>query len=370
MRRKGDKATVELQTASLLPFSLSPFLLFSFSLILLISVLQISAATPAEYRKKIQDGEMLIKDLSGLDKESLSPGERSGREKEILTRLRRDLPSSEKIEWKGASVETNNDWLQNRLNLYEKETDAAKRGAILTETGERLAAIGQKLDELEKAIESERTKDEDKRKLREILSREEYRKPEQEEKSFIQNLLEKIYGWFADKAPTPNISPSTTKGFQSFSIIFQLLLYAAILSLIGFLIYRFAPFLAGRFRRRETREKKDRVILGERIAADESPDNIFSEAERLAREGNLRGAIRKGYIALLCDLSDRKVIGLSRHKTNRDYLRDVRKKRELYENMNGLTSNFERHWYGFDEAEEKDWEEFRSGYRKAVGIKQ
>ena len=84
----------------------------------------------------------------------------------------------------------------------------------------------------------------------------------------------------------------------------------------------------------------------------------------------MRGAIRKGYIALLCELSERKIIGLSQHKTNRDYLKDVRKQNELYKNMSGLTNNYERHWYGFDSAEETDWEEFRNGYRKAVGSKQ
>ena len=151
-----------------------------------------------------------------------------------------------------------------------------------------------------------------------------------------------------------------TGDFKILSFILQILLYGAIIGGLGFLIYRFAPYFANRFRKREKRKKKDRLILGERIAADESSENLFSEAERLALAGNLRGAIRKGYIALLCELSDRKIIGLSRHKTNRDYLRDVRKQHELFENMSGLTSNFERHWYGFDEAEAKDWEEFRS----------
>ncbi len=145
-----------------------------------------------------------------------------------------------------------------------------------------------------------------------------------------------------------------------------MLLYALVLGLIGFLIYRFAPFSANRFRQRVKKEKKDRVILGERLSADETAQNLFSEAEKLASEGNLRGAIRKGYIALLCELSDRKIIGLAQHKTNRDYLRDVRQRQELHENMNGLTSNFERHWYGLNNAEEKDWEEFRQSYKKAV----
>ena len=145
------------------------------------------------------------------------------------------------------------------------------------------------------------------------------------------------------------------------------MIYALALALIGFLIYKFAPFLINRFQTREKREKRERVILGEKLAADETSGNLFSEAERLAQAGDLRGAIRKGYIALLCELSDRKIIGLSKNKTNRDYLRDVRKRRELYQNMTGLTNNFERHWYGFQEADESDWNEFKDDYQKAVG---
>ena len=146
----------------------------------------------------------------------------------------------------------------------------------------------------------------------------------------------------------------------------QMLLYALVLGVIGFLIRRFAPFLFKRFQNREKKEKRERVILGERLAADETAQNLFDEAENLARAGNVRGAIRKGYIALLCELADRKIIGLSRHKTNRDYLRDVRSKTELYENMNGLTLNFERHWYGFETADAEDWEEFKVGYERII----
>lgn len=138
------------------------------------------------------------------------------------------------------------------------------------------------------------------------------------------------------------------------------------LGFIAFLIYRFAPFFAERFRRREREEKGERVILGEKLGSDEDARTLFDEAENLARSGNLRAAIRKGYIALLCELSDRKIIGLAQHKTNRDYLRDVRKRDELYRNMHGLTSSFERHWYGFDDASETDWNEFKQTYFQAI----
>jgi hypothetical protein len=108
------------------------------------------------------------------------------------------------------------------------------------------------------------------------------------------------------------------------------------------------------------------VILGETIRAETSASDLFAEAESLARSGDIRGAIRKGYVALLCDLADRKLIGLARYKTNRDYLRDVRKRAGLFERMKRATVRFERHWYGSRPARERDWEEFRDEYHKAL----
>ena len=105
-----------------------------------------------------------------------------------------------------------------------------------------------------------------------------------------------------------------------------MIFYGLIIALVGFLIYKLAPLLMKKIRNRDKNKKKERIILGEKLSADETSENLFSEAENLAREGNLRAAIRKGYIALLFELSERKIVGLAKHKTNRDYLRDVRKK--------------------------------------------
>jgi hypothetical protein len=78
----------------------------------------------------------------------------------------------------------------------------------------------------------------------------------------------------------------------------------------------------------------------------------------------LRAAIRKAYIAMLCELGDRKILSLAQYKTNRDYLNAVRDKGALYTSMRQLTNMFELHWYGFVPAGEADWDEFRSGYKK------
>lgn len=108
------------------------------------------------------------------------------------------------------------------------------------------------------------------------------------------------------------------------------------------------------------------MILGERISAETSASDLFADAEEMARNGELRLAIRKGYIALLCELSDRKVIGLARHKTNRDYLRDVKKRPQLFTSLASMTSVFERHWYGLKETDVGEWETFRETFVQAM----
>ncbi len=107
-------------------------------------------------------------------------------------------------------------------------------------------------------------------------------------------------------------------------------------------------------------------MLGERLAPDQSATDLLSQAEALARSGDLRAAIRKAYIALLLELGERKIITLEQHKTNRDYLRAVRRIETLYPNVKQLTDSFELHWYGLARATEADWQTFRSGYKQAL----
>jgi hypothetical protein len=94
--------------------------------------------------------------------------------------------------------------------------------------------------------------------------------------------------------------------------------------------------------------------------------DLLAEAEALARNGDLRAAIRKGYIALLVELGDRNVISLAQYKTNRDYLRAVTNRPQIHSPLKKLTESFERHWYGFVQATPDDWQNFRTGYREAL----
>ncbi len=282
------------------------------------------------------------------------------------------LPAREKIEIQGATVETNNGWFYEKIEKYKKSgTDnsesANERNLILNDIYERLTAVELEIEKLEATSAGEVTKDANKRKLSEILSREEYAKPQPPEEGIFQKTLRKIKEWLRKMFPQTDIQPgSAFEGLGTLGEVLKFLLYALIIGAIGFVIYKFLPLFLDKYKSREKREKKDRVILGEKLSSDATAQSLFGDAENLAKQGDLRGAIRKGYIALLCELDDRKIVRLSKDKTNRDYLRDVRGRSGLYSEMNDLTNNFERHWYGFEDANETDWEEFRSGYKKAV----
>ncbi len=327
----------------------------------------INAKTFDQYKKNIKQLKIEFAALL-VPNEDFSDEETNKNIETVFEKTLKLLPVEEKVEADGNTFEVNNKWIADKIEEYNiNEKTSEDKELILTSVYERLEAIELKLEQLENSLKSETGKDAEKRKLSEILKREEYQKPKIEEES----LFQKIWNWF-DEWMKKNFRPQRSKplpasNFSAVAYVLQILLYVVIIGIIGFLIYKFAPFLMKKFRQREKRErKKERYILGEKLAAGETSENLFSEAEKLALEGHLREAIRKGYIALLFELSERKLIGLAKHKTNRDYLRSVRKKRELYENMNTLTSNYERHWYGFENADETDWNDFKVNYKKTL----
>ncbi|MBK7705706.1 MAG: DUF4129 domain-containing protein [Acidobacteria bacterium] len=334
------------------------------SLVLLIAAASAFGGTLTDYRNAIGDARIKIDKLIVMAEDGEDEVSLRGHQAEIRDLFAKPESKLRRIDFDGTSVEIDNRWVLEKLAQIEQSP--AKRIDVLNEIDERLAAVVGKISELESSVAGGNTKDADKQKLAEILKRIEFQKPEPPKESWLDRIRKAIDRWLNDNFPEMQVPEGASEGMRSTSLVLQILLYAVIIGAVGFMLYKFAPFLASKLRRFEREEKEDRVILGERIAGNEDAGTLFGEAERLAREGNLRGAVRKGYVALLCDLSDRKLIGLARHKTNRDYLRDVRKHAPLHQNMNGMTNSFERHWYGFEEVTPVEWEEFRNGYKRTV----
>jgi hypothetical protein len=339
-----------------------------FAAILLYAPLLSLGATAADYRSRLDAAQKDVDAIvSALQNKKQPDDDDWDLIRQAVARVRKAVPAIESIDVNGTSIETQNGWLGSELDKFDKETNTADEIKILLGVSERLSSIQERVSELENVAAATRTKDEDKQKLNEILSRGEYQKPEDKGESAFQRWMRWFVEWlrslFPDSPELPNVDP---KGFQPLSVVIQVLVYAMVIGLVGFLIYKFAPVIVERFSKKQKKEKTGRVILGEHIDASRLASDLFAEAENFARQGDLRGAIRKGYVALLCDLADRKVIGLARHKTNRDYLRDVRKRGPLYEPMNRATGSFERHWYGFGTPDKNDWEEFQEQYRSAL----
>ncbi|MCU0240468.1 MAG: DUF4129 domain-containing protein [Pyrinomonadaceae bacterium] len=294
-------------------------------------------------------------------------------ESEVFARIRKKLPANQSVEYKGFTIETENAWINEKIT--EAENDRDNFYAKITEITERISAIETRVENLEIAVETGLSKQDNKQKLEDILNRQEFnglvkKEKKEAQESWLEKKLREFQEWLSDWLkklfPEGSTLGGTGEGMQTLSTFIQIVVIGLALALLGYLIYRFAPFIAAKLSNRDKKSKGTRIILGEKILADQSSKDLLDEAEKLARAGDLRLAIRKGYVALLCELSDRKVIGLAQHKTNRDYLRDVRKNQNIYQNMAELTKSFETHWYGFALAEEKDWEEFRSRYKETL----
>lgn len=319
-----------------------------------------------EYRTKLSLTQIDIDKLLMKIAESEQLRSKSVEMARDISRLRQQFQSGQTINFHGGTVVADLDWFNTALDDLESRTDLSERAVLLVGIKERLTAIDRRIEEYQKAQMTKSSKDEDKQKLAEILKREEYREPEPPKESLIQRWLRELREWLNRSFPNTEIAPTDGQELSSLSFFLQVLLFGLLAVVIGFLIFRIVPFIKSRFVNKPSIRKGERVILGERIAADASAFDLFSEAERLAQTGDLRLAIRKGYIALLCDLNDRKLIGLARHKTNRDYLIDVRKRPRLFQNMSGITYVFERYWYGRKNINPDDWKDFRANYHRTL----
>ena len=295
-------------------------------------------------------------------------------EKNFLEKAAQLLPAQETVEWKGITVEVDNRWLHEKLQAIKGlPVDSKERDKIIDDLDGRLAALEAKLNELDSAVTATRSKDEEKQKLEQILKRSEYQTEEKkQEESAIQRWVKAFLDWLRDLLPKgqnvePSMAPAAGAGMSP--VIVQALVFGLTLAVIAFVIWRIVPLLRNRgARKKKKKDKGERVILGEKLSADESSSTLFDQAEQLAREGNFRGAIRKGYIALLCELGDRKIVRIEHHKTNRDYLNDVRKNRELHGGVRDLTFMFENHWYGLTPASDEEWLAFRENYRSSTRV--
>lgn len=327
----------------------------------------ISAAAAAmplgEYKSRLHQATLALDEL--WETEATNEAEYAEQMTAALAKVRQLVPTDEVIEWEGGSVRVNNHWLDDEALAFERLSAGDERTQLLSRVAQRLVALEERAEELSGGqAAADAAKAQEKARMESILRRKEFDETPPE-KSWLERIWEQIKRWWNGLF---NRGGSLVPGQTSWlSVVVMVLIFVLAGALLGYAVWKFLPYFA---RRREERLKQEktgpRVILGEQLEPGQTAADILAAAEELARKGELRAAIRKGYVALLCELGDRKVLALAQYKTNHDYLRAVREKRPLLKEMQKLTASFENHWYGFAPATPEDWTAFRSGYQQTL----
>ena len=329
----------------------------------LICVAGARAVTLDDYRHQVSRARASIQELQAAYTAEY-PSTREQFAAATIALVRAEMPPQETVLLGRQTVAVDNTWLHKALDELEKtRSDHARRAQLVGHIDERLRALGERLDEMQDG-KPDASKDDNKTRLAEILRRSEYNK-QAEEGGALTRLINRFLRWLSRNRLFPQTKPLQPGSAMALSRVAQVVVIGVSVAAIGFLIWRFAPRYL-RNRRKKKTKRAARIVLGERLEPDQTSADLLAQAESLARSGNLRAAIRKAYIALLCELGDRKVISLAQHKTNRDYLGAVRDRPSLFLSMRGLTNSFETHWYGFVPPGEDDWKEFRNGYQQAL----
>ena len=277
---------------------------------------------------------------------------------ETIEFVRVTLPEHQTVEVDGEVCNINNAWLHESLNELKKlpGSEQFEKVELLTES---LKALEMRITERQAAVARAESKEQAKSKLESILARPEYAN-EQRGANALTRLLRDFFRWL--EGLFPKRSPVAPGRVDVISLIAQILVIGLALAVLLYVL----KILLGRFgrtrRAKKPKKKEARIVLGERLEPEATSTDLLSQAEALARNGDLRAAIRKAYIAFLVELGDRKMISLAQHKTNRDYLNSVKSMPPLHATMRGLTDSFERHWYGFEQATPDDWQNFRAGF--------
>ena len=319
--------------------------------------LEVAAIPISEYQQNLKNAITALDSLYEMDEED---SEYATKFTETIDSIRKGLPPQQTVEVGDQVCNVNNSGLHLALDELENSNDQAE---ALRQLVERLNAIEQRVAERQLAGAAAESKGWAKSRLESILARPEYATGERGPNA-LTRLIQDLLRWLQNLFPKRQPMASGTA--VSLSRVVQIAVVVGAVLLLAY-VGRIVLTKFKRSKKYKTPKKRQaRIVLGERLEPEETSTNLLSEAEALAKRGELRAAIRKAYIALLVELGDRKIISLAQHKTNRDYLRGLREVPQLHSQMRGLTDSFERHWYGFAEANDNDWQEFRAGYIAAL----
>ena len=328
---------------------------------LFVSPANVAAIPIAEYHQNLKRSINELEKVVEVD-QNRDDTDFKNRLNQTIELVRATLPEHQTVEVDGEVCNVDNSLIHKSL-VELKPLPTGEQLEEVEKIAELLRAIEARITERQEAVARAQSKEQAKTKLESILARPEYA-TEQAGPNALSRLLRDFMRWLQNLFPKRR--PVEPGRVDTVSLIVQILVIGLALAVLLYV----GKILLGRFGRtrkvKKPGKKEARIVLGERLEPEATSTDLLSQAEALARSGEVRTAIRKAYIALLVELGDRKMISLAQHKTNRDYLNSVKSIPPLHATMRGLTDSFERHWYGFEQATPDDWQHFRAGYLAAL----
>ena len=317
----------------------------------------VAAIPVSEYQQNLKNAVAALEALYEMDDED---AEYDAKFHQAIESIRTTLPLQQAVEIGEESIHVDNAEIHQLVDQVEQSEEQIDEMRQLID---KLNAIEQRVADRQAVTASGESKGWAKSRLESILARPEYATGERGPNA-LTRLVRDIIAWLESLFPKPQ-PMEPTRALSVSRVVLIIVIVCAVLVLLYVAMLLLTRFRVSK-RLKAPRKREVRIVLGERLEPEATSTNLLSEAESLAKRGELRAAIRKAYIALLVELGDRKIVSLAQHKTNRDYLRGLREVPQLHSQMSGLTDRFERHWYGFAEASENDWQEFRAGYLAAL----
>ncbi len=182
----------------------------------------------------------------------------------------------------------------------------------------------------------------------------------------INEWLGILRRWFGRSDETPAEDPSvgdhggpTFAGIALRTLLYMLLALCAAMVVVllfrGWRARRAARELAGKAAPAASVALPD--LADESVLADQLPeDEWLALARRLLERGERRLALRAFYLSALSSLGGHGLLGIARHKSNRDYQGELRRRARdragLQEVFGRLVGRFERVWYGSHPADD------------------
>jgi len=110
-------------------------------------------------------------------------------------------------------------------------------------------------------------------------------------------------------------------------------------------------------------------LESEHVVASQLPENEWLKlAREKAAAGELRLALRALFLATLAHLGERKLLSITRSKSNGDYVRELgrraRERKALSEGFNEQVRTFDRVWYGWHEVNAELMESFEQQHQR------